>query len=105
MRLPEHFDAEVYAVVAQIPAGRVVTYGRIARLVGQPGQARRVGRALAKAPAALPCHRVVSAAGRTAPGWIRQRTLLEAEGVRFRSDGRVDLARYEWEKVRETAAD
>ena len=45
MALPEGFDAEVYSVVAQIPAGRVTTYGQIARLVGMPGYARRVGHA------------------------------------------------------------
>lgn len=39
MALPEGFDAEVYSVVAQIPAGRVTTYGQIARLVGMPGYA------------------------------------------------------------------
>jgi len=46
MRMPENFDAEVYAVVAEIPAGRVVSYKQIARLVGMPDHARRVGRAL-----------------------------------------------------------
>ena len=60
MALPEGFDAEVYSVVAQIPAGRVTTYGQIARLIGMPGYARRVGHALAAAPAGLPCHRVVN---------------------------------------------
>ena len=65
MALPEGFDAEVYSVVAQIPAGRVTTYGQIARLIGMPGYARRVGHALAAAPAGLPCHRVVNSAGRT----------------------------------------
>ena len=63
MALPEGFDAEVYSVVAKIPAGRVTTYGQIARLVGMPGYARRVGHALAAAPAGLPCHRVVNSAG------------------------------------------
>mgnify|MGYP000270190502 FL=1 len=84
MALPEGFDAEVYSVVAQIPAGRVTTYGQIARLIGMPGYARRVGHALAAAPAGLPCHRVVNSAGRTAPHWTEQRPMLEAEGVRFR---------------------
>lgn len=92
MHLPADFDAEVYDIVAQIPAGRVATYGQLARLVGMPGYARRVGRALAAAPEGLPCHRVVNAAGRTAPGWTQQRELLEAEGVRFRPGGCVDLA-------------
>ena len=92
MNVPDDFDAEVYDVVAQIPAGRVATYGQIARLIGMPGYARRVGRAMAQAPAGLPCHRVVNAAGRTAPGWTAQRELLETEGVRFRRNGCVDLA-------------
>ena len=100
MRMPENFDAEVYAVVAEIPAGRVVSYKQIARLIGMPDHARRVGRALAEAPAGLPCHRVVNSAGRTVPGWTRQRELLEAEGVRFKANGCADLARCGWEEIR-----
>lgn len=96
MKIPADFDTEVYQIVAQIPAGRVITYGQIARLVGWPGQARRVGRAMALAPEGLPCHRVVNAAGRTVPGWTDQRELLEAEGVRLRPNGCVDLARAAW---------
>ena len=94
------FDDEVYAVVAQIPAGKIVSYKQIARLVGMPDHARRVGRALAEAPAGLPCHRVVNSAGRTVPGWTRQRELLEAEGVRFKANGCADLARCGWEEIR-----
>lgn len=93
------FVAEVRAIVAQVPAGRVVTYGRLARLAGMPRHARLAGRAVASAPAGLPCHRVVDASGRTAPGWPGQRTLLEAEGVPFRADGRVDLKRALWEEL------
>ena len=44
------FDDEVYAVVAQIPAGKIVSYKQIARLIGMPDHARRVGRAMASAP-------------------------------------------------------
>lgn len=99
MRMPENFDAEVCAIVAAIPAGRVVTYKQIARLLGMPNHARRVGRALADAPARLPCHRVVNSAGRTVPGWTRQRELLEAEGVRFKTNGCADLARCGWEEL------
>ena len=92
--LPRDFDAEVRDVVRRIPRGRVVTYGTIARLVGCPAHARRVGRPLARAcDASLPCHRVVACDGRTAPGWPEQRALLEAEGVTF---GRVPLRRYAW---------
>ena len=100
MRMPENFDAEVYAVVAEIPAGKVVSYKQIARLIGMPDHARRVGRALAEAPAGLPCHRVVNSAGRTVPGWTRQRELLEAEGVRFKANGCAALARCGWEEIR-----
>lgn len=92
MRLPADFDAEIWSIVAQIPAGRIATYGQLARLAGMPGYARRVGRAMAAAPEGLPCHRVVNSQGRTAPGWTRQRELLEAEGVRFRRNGCADLA-------------
>lgn len=96
MVLPENFDAEVYALVAQIPRGCVVTYGQVARLAGMPGYARHAGRALAEAPAGTPCHRVVNAQGRTAPGWPEQRPLLEAEGVRFKANGCADLGRHGW---------
>lgn len=104
MRLPEDFDREVHAVVRQLPHGRVAAYGQIARLIGYPAHARRVGRSLAAAPPDVPCHRVVDSRGRTAPGWPQQRELLEAEGVRFRTDGRVDLKRYGWEALREEEA-
>ena len=96
MKLPAGFDAEVWAATEQIPAGRVATYGQIARLVGMPGYARHVGRALARAPQGVPCHRVVNRAGRTAPHWPEQQTLLEAEGVAFRANGTVDMARFLW---------
>ena len=52
---------------------------------------------------ALPCHRVVNKEGRTAPGWSRQRPLLEEEGVTFKSNGHVDMQRHLWEpEVEET---
>ena len=92
-----------YAVVRQIPPGRVATYGQIARLSGMPRCARTVGYAMAgcKDPS-IPCHRVVDRFGGTkacfdtyAPG--TQRALLEAEGISFRPDGPVDLEQYLWE--------
>lgn len=95
------FDAEVYALVAQIPAGRLVSYKQLARLIGYPDHARRVGMAMARAPKGLPCHRVVNSAGRTAPGWESQRSLLEAEGVRFRPNGCADLTAFGWEALQE----
>lgn len=95
---PETFVRDVYAVVAAIPAGRVVSYGDIAHLVGQPNRSRMVGRALRSAPEAtgLPCHRVVNNAGRLAPGWAAQRQKLADEGISFRRNGHVDMGKYRW---------
>lgn len=87
------FDVQVYALVRAIPAGKVATYGELALMLGTPHWARRVGRALRSAPTGVPCHRVVNRQGRTAPGFARQRELLEAEGVVFTAAGFVDLKR------------
>ena len=93
----------IYAVVAQIPRGRVATYGQVAALAGLPGHARQVGYALHSAPedCDVPWQRVINAQGevspRAEPGWQGfQRHLLEKEGVRFDARGRVDLKRYRW---------
>ncbi len=95
------FRDDVMNIVAQIPRGRVMTYGHIALLAGWPSHARMVGRTLRYTPGAdkLPCHRVVNKEGRTAPGWKRQRTLLEEEGVTFKANGQVDMERHLWELI------
>ena len=93
------FGEDVLNIVSQIPRGKVTTYGHIATLAGWPSHARMVGRTLRYTPGAekLPCHRVVNIVGRTAPGWSRQRTLLEEEGVTFKANGHVDMERHLWE--------
>ena len=93
------FGEDVLNIVSQIPRGKVTTYGHIAALAGWPSHSRMVGRTLRYSPeaATLPCHRVVNIAGRTAPGWSMQRTLLEEEGVCFKSNGHVDMSRFLWE--------
>ena len=93
------FREDVLNIVSQIPRGRVTTYGHIAALAGWPAHARMVGRTLRYTPGAenLPCHRVVNINGRTAPGWARQRQLLEEEGVVFKANGHVDMHRHVWE--------
>ncbi len=91
-----------YEIVRRIPAGKVATYGQVARLAGMPRCARTVGYAMAGCQdASVPCHRVVDRFGGTkacfdtlAPG--TQRALLEAEGVSFRTDGTVDLEQCLW---------
>lgn len=93
------FRDDVLNIVSQIPCGCVTTYGHIAALAGWPSHSRMVGRTLRYTPGAelLPCHRVVNNAGRTAPGWSRQRPLLESEGVTFKPNGHVDMQRHLWE--------
>ena len=95
----QKFRDDVLSIVGQIPCGCVMSYGLIATLAGWPSHARMVGRTLRYTPGAelLPCHRVVNVAGRTAPGWKRQRTLLEEEGIVFKPNGHVDMSRHLWE--------
>ena len=95
----ENLIYEVLSVVEEIPEGRVATYGQIARLIGRDRNARLVGRILSMSDyyGQYPCHRVVNHAGRTAPGFLRQRQLLQEEGVEFRTNGCVDLKKYQWD--------
>jgi methylated-DNA-protein-cysteine methyltransferase related protein len=94
----------VYALVRQVPRGRVITYRAIAQLLGDPRKAREVGWAMAAASNAeprIPAHRVINARGELSGGpafggYEIQRERLEAEGVVFLPDGRVDLERYLW---------
>ena len=90
------FAQKIYEVVLEIPRGRVMTYGQVARLAGNPRGARGVGFTLSRCPESdgTPCHRVIHGDGSLCPGWASQRSLLEAEGVGFLEDGRVDLREY-----------
>ena len=99
--LTEELIYEILSVVEEIPEGKVASYGQIARLIGRDKNARLVGRVLSMAEyyGKYPCHRVVNAAGRTVPGWEAQRRRLEAEGVRFRDNGCVDLAAHGWPEI------
>jgi len=98
------FFERVYALVRQVPAGRVVTYGQVACALGSPGAARTVGWAMRACPADVPWHRVVNGQGAvTARGRLVgaavQRALLEEEGVEFDHRGRIDLAKNEWDGI------
>jgi len=94
----------IYAAVARIPAGRVATYGQVARLAGISGHARLVGYALSALPegSRVPWHRVVNAKGEISPrsnglGHDRlQAVLLRREGVWIDRTGRLSLAAFRW---------
>lgn len=96
----------IWAVVRRIPAGRVATYGQIARIAGLGGSARLVGYALHALPERgkpVPWQRVLNAQGRISVRGFAgseqvQRRLLEREGVRFDARERVDLACFGWKK-------
>ena len=97
------FFEEVYTIVAQIPTGKVASYGQIAAILGSPGAARTVGWALHSLPRGrdIPWHRVINAAGRISFNSRGveanlQRTLLESEGVVFDISGKVDMERFQW---------
>lgn len=97
----------IYEAVKKIPAGRVATYGQVAKLAGNPRMSRAVGNALHKnpEPGVIPCHRVVDSQGRLAGAFAFggknvQAELLAAEGVTV-VDGRVDLTKYRMETEQE----
>lgn len=92
----------LFTVLAQVPPGRVVSYGQLAALAGLGRAARWVGRCLSQLPegSTLPWHRVVAAGGRLSlpagsPGGDEQRRRLAAEGVTLRGE-RLDIRRHGW---------
>ena len=96
--LNDDFAYAVLSAVTEIPEGKVATYGQIARLIGYPKNAHLVARVLSHAEyyGDYPCHRVVNATGRLAPGWAAQATLLQAEGVALIDATHVSLKLYRW---------
>lgn len=84
------FHQRVYAVARAIPPGEVLTYGEVARRLGEPGAARAVGQALGHNPFApvVPCHRVLAAGGRSGGfsaegGALTKLRMLEIEKAWF----------------------
>lgn len=98
----DDFFSRVWDVVAEIPYGKVTTYGHIAEHLGVRSAARTVGWALNGAAATgLPCHRVVNRFGALTgkrhfegPDVMEER--LISEGVTFDDDGCVDLEKHLW---------
>ncbi len=94
-----NFFQDVYKIVGQIPQGKVMSYGQIARILGMPRGARQVGWAMRVCPEETPWQRVVMVDGSIAGGQyadIRRAMLIE-EGVIFRKDGKVDMKKCQYE--------
>ena len=92
----------IYAIVRQIPYGRVTNYGHIAQIVGGCS-AQMVGFALSalRPDSDVPWQRVINAQGKISPrgggpGSMLQREILEEEGVEFDEENRVDFDRFGW---------
>lgn len=106
----DSFNPQVWEAARQVPRGRVTTYGKIAEIVGPPPGVdpeeyralgpRWVGTAMAACPEDVPWQRVVNAQGRisirTGGGHLKQKALLEAEGIVFDEKDRIDLNRFGW---------
>jgi len=94
----------IYAVVRQVPDGRVVTYGQVAELAGMPGAARVVGTAMRLCEGGVPWHRVVGKRSNTTAkinildpvGAGVQRSMLESEGVKVTEAGSISLVQFGW---------
>lgn len=98
------FREAVWRAVAQVPTGRVATYGQIAWMAGFPRRPRQVGMVLKALPegSPLPWHRIVNARGYVPSrgrwwGALQQIGRLRDEGIEVDDEGSLDLARYRWE--------
>ncbi len=110
---PRLYDL-IFAIVRQVPPGKVATYGQIAGIAGRCS-AQMVGFALASLDAyrdredfeAVPWQRVINAKGKISPhgfgmGGFVQRQKLEDEGIEFDHEGCLDLEKFGWDGILST---
>jgi methylated-DNA-protein-cysteine methyltransferase related protein len=96
------FTQSVVTIIQNIPVGRVMTYGQIARVAGSPRAARQVVRVLHSMSRKyqLPWHRVVNSKGQIAlqddASYHEQRLSLESEGIEVGLNGVIDLTKYQY---------
>ncbi|MBI2547813.1 MGMT family protein [Candidatus Woesearchaeota archaeon] len=96
--MPTPFEESVYALLRQVPAGKVTTYKALAEALGTKAY-RAIGTALHKNPYApeVPCHRVVTSTGFVggfAHGTPQKIAMLQKEGITIDQNGYLDLSAY-----------
>jgi methylated-DNA-protein-cysteine methyltransferase-like protein len=100
--MPVGYRERVYELVRRIPAGRVMTYGQIADILGQGYTPRAVGFVMHGAMEEdTPWQRVINSQGACSTSLFtippdKQQRILEGEGVRFNEKGRCNLKKYRW---------
>ncbi len=98
----QKYRERVYAIVSEIPVGRVMTYGQIAEMLGEGYTPRTVGFVMHAADTKeVPWQRVINSQGACSTGRMTvpinlQQKMLEDEGVKFNEKGRCDLSLYRW---------
>ena len=103
--LAEEFTNRVIEIIRSIPRGRVLTYGLIAAMAGNPRAARQVSRILHSSSRkhGLPWHRVINSRGTISlprgKGYEDQKELLIAEGIIFSEDDTIDLNKFLWREI------
>jgi methylated-DNA-protein-cysteine methyltransferase-like protein len=102
--VPSPFTQKVKALIRQIPAGKVASYGLLAALAGNPRAARQVAWILHSSSAAdqLPWHRVVNRNGKISlkpfEGYELQKQRLLLEGVVFDENEAIDFDLFLWRR-------
>jgi methylated-DNA-protein-cysteine methyltransferase-like protein len=99
--MKDNFFHKVYAIVCQIPKGKVSTYGAIGKYLGSAKSARMVGWALNKCPNDVPAHRVVNQKGLLTgkmhfESITLMQQLLENEGIVIENNQIIDLEKHLW---------
>lgn len=106
-RVDAEFKQKVYDLVAQIPQGKVMTYGQIAALCGAAWAAWEVGQIAHTGPSGLPWQRVVNKQGGLAAGWpgggmAAHAERLRQDGVEVSADYKVDVSKLTWDPSQTT---
>lgn len=99
-RVDEQFKNRVYNLVAQIPKGRVMTYGQVAALAGAAWAAWEVGQIAHTGPSDLPWQRIVNKNGGLAKGYPGgfegHKKAILADGIAVNEDYRVNIEELLW---------